>query len=61
MEQASVGPDESLMVCDSLMHDVLGARRLGMRAVLLSRGGVPPECPPDVPVIASLTDLPALI
>jgi HAD superfamily hydrolase (TIGR01662 family) len=57
MQQAGVGPDESLMVGDSLMHDVLGARRLGMRAVLLSRGGIPPGCPSDVPVIATLTDL----
>jgi HAD superfamily hydrolase (TIGR01662 family) len=61
MQQARVAPEESLMVGDSLMHDVLGARRLGMRAVLLSRGGVPPGCPQDVPVIATLRELLALI
>ena len=61
LTQAGVIAEESLMVGDSLMHDVLGARRLGMRAVLLSRGGVPPGCPDDVPVITTLTGLLALI
>ena len=61
LTQAGVTAEESLMVGDSLMHDVLGARRLGMRAVLLSRGGVPPGCPDDVPVITTLKELLALI
>jgi FMN phosphatase YigB (HAD superfamily) len=49
------------MVGDSIAHDVEGARRLGMRAVLLSRGGVASQCPPGVPVIRSLRELPALL
>jgi len=61
LEQAGVSAGESMMVGDSLAHDVLGARRLGMRAVLLSRAGVPAGCPADVPVISTLTDLPPLI
>lgn len=52
---------ESVMVGDSLLHDVEGARRLGMRAVLVSRAGTRPECPPDVPVISTLRDLPPLL
>jgi len=61
LEQAGVSAGESMMVGDSLAHDVLGARRLGMRAVLLSRGGIPAGCPADVPVISTLRDLPPLI
>ena len=51
----------SVMVGDSLAHDIEGARQLGMRAVLVSRGAVPAACPPDVPVIRSLRDLPGLL
>jgi HAD superfamily hydrolase (TIGR01662 family) len=61
LQEAGVAAEESVMVGDSLMHDVLGARRLGMRAVLLSRTGVPAGCPADVPVISTLTDLLPLI
>ncbi len=57
---AAVAPSESVMVGDSLTHDVDGARRLGMRGVLLSRTG-PVAAPPDVPVIQSLRELPALL
>jgi FMN phosphatase YigB (HAD superfamily) len=49
------------MVGDSLAHDIEGARRLGMRAVLLSRAGDPGVCPEDVPVISSLRQLPSLL
>ena len=45
---------------DSLTHDVDGARRLGMRGVLVARSG-PVPAPPDVPVIQSLRELPALL
>jgi HAD superfamily hydrolase (TIGR01662 family) len=61
LQQAGVAVDESVMVGDSLDHDIAGARRLGMRAVLVARSGPPSECPPDVPVIATLRDLPALL
>jgi putative hydrolase of the HAD superfamily len=52
-------PVDAVMVGDSLLHDIEGARRVGMRAVLVSRSG--PVDPPaaDVPVVTTLTDLPA--
>lgn len=57
-------PDESVMVGDSLMHDIEGARRVGMRGVLVRRaepGADEREDPPDVPVIRNLRELPALL
>ena len=57
---ADVSASESIMVGDSLTHDVDGARRLGMRGVLVARSG-PTAAPPDVPVIQSLRELPALL
>ena len=55
-------PAEAVMVGDSLVHDVEGARRLGMRGILVARGGGPiAGCPADVPVIRSLHELPALL
>ena len=60
LSQAGVAARASLMVGDSLAHDVEGARAVGMRGVLLHRGeGPPPDV--DVPVIRNLTDLPALL
>jgi putative hydrolase of the HAD superfamily len=62
-----VSPEQSLMVGDSLGHDIEGARRVGMRGVLVRRAGAnghpdcPAELPPDVPVIRSLAELPALL
>ena len=61
LRQAEAEPAESVMVGDSVAHDVEGARRLGMRAVLLTRGSSTEECPPDVPVIHSLRELPPLL
>jgi putative hydrolase of the HAD superfamily len=61
LRQASVAPQEAVMVGDSLAADVEGARRLGMRAVLVLRSGDVNGCPPDVPVIRSLRELPALL
>jgi FMN phosphatase YigB (HAD superfamily) len=49
------------MVGDSLPADIEGARRLGMRAVLVARSGAAPGCPADVPVIQSLRELPPLV
>jgi putative hydrolase of the HAD superfamily len=57
---AGVEASEAVMVGDSLTHDVDGARRLGMRGVLVARSG-PVQAPPDVPVIQSLRELPALL
>jgi HAD superfamily hydrolase (TIGR01662 family) len=61
LRQAAAEPSESVMVGDSVAHDVEGARRLGMRAVLLTRGQSAEVCPPDVPVIHSLRELPPLL
>ena len=60
LRAAGVHAPEAMMVGDSLSHDVEGARRLGMRGVLVARSG-PVAAPPDVPVIQSLRDLPALL
>ena len=60
LRQAAAEPSESVMVGDSVAHDVEGARRLGMRAVLVARAGLV-ESPPGVPVIRSLRELPALL
>jgi putative hydrolase of the HAD superfamily len=57
LRQAAAEPAESVMVGDSLAHDVEGARQLGMRAVLVSRGTPVECCPPDVPVIRNLREL----
>jgi putative hydrolase of the HAD superfamily len=61
LRQASADPAASVMVGDSVAHDVEGARRLGMRAVLVSRGTAVESCPPDVPVIRTLRELPPLL
>ena len=53
--------DEALMVGDSMKHDVLGARQVGMGAVLLARSGLVGDLPQEIPVISSLLELPALL
>jgi HAD superfamily hydrolase (TIGR01662 family) len=58
--QAGVDARDALMVGDSLAHDVEGARRVGMRGVLLHRADEPPP-ELDVPVIRNLLELPALL
>jgi putative hydrolase of the HAD superfamily len=53
---AGVTAAESVMVGDSLLHDIDGARRVGMRGVLVHRSEQsPPET--DVPVIRTMTEL----
>lgn len=61
LRAAAVEPGQAVMVGDSFSHDVEGARRLGMHGVLVARSGMPPACPPDVAVIQSLRQLPALL
>jgi HAD superfamily hydrolase (TIGR01549 family) len=64
LQLVAVQPSDAMMVGDSLRQDVEGALRVGMRAVLLHRGGAPaPDAvgPLGVPVIRSLADLPALL
>jgi putative hydrolase of the HAD superfamily len=60
LRSAGVEAFESVMVGDSLMHDVDGARRLGMGGVLVARSGAV-KSPPGVPVITSLRELPPLL
>lgn len=61
LRQVSAQPGEAVMVGDSLPADIEGARRLGMRAVLVCRASHSPSCPDNVPVIRSLRELPALL
>ena len=57
---AGAEPSESLMVGDSLSHDIDGARGVGMRGVLMHRSNDPaPQT--DVPVIRSMRELPGLL
>ena len=62
--------DAAVMVGDSVKADIEGARQIGMRAVLVRRTGAGLSSPlqhtlgpgyEDVPVIASLSELPALL
>ena len=55
-----VPAEEAAMVGDSLSHDILGARQVGMRPILLARGQVP-AIEDDVSVIRSLVELPDLL
>lgn len=57
-----VAAAESVMVGDSLPNDIEGARRVGMRGILVQRS---PDAAlsrvPGVPVIHDLSELPALL
>jgi putative hydrolase of the HAD superfamily len=61
LRRAAVSPEESVMVGDSFRHDIEGARRLGMRGVLVARSKLSVGCPPEVPVIHTLRELRALL
>jgi putative hydrolase of the HAD superfamily len=66
LEQLGVAAPDAVMVGDSVPHDVEGALRAGMRAVLLHRAATPSEAAGalrarGVPVISSLTELPPLL
>ena len=53
-----VAAEESVMVGDSLAHDIEGARRVGMRGILVQRSpGATAATPADVPVIRDLSEL----
>jgi len=53
---------ESVMVGDSIGHDIAGAHQVGMCGVLISRSGPPAEdVPPEVPVVRTLAELPELL
>ena len=62
LAKAGVAAAESLMVGDSIKHDIEGALAAGMRAVLLRRSGeLPADLPAGLPVITTLADLPPLL
>lgn len=57
-----VTASQSVMVGDSLAHDIEGARRVGMRGILVQRSsGDRAATPADVAVIRDLSELPALL
>jgi len=60
MTLAGVTAAESMMVGDSLSHDIDGARRVGMRGILVHRSDDPPPVT-DVPVIRSMQELLTLL
>jgi len=62
LDQMQVSAAHAVMVGDSLPHDVLGARQLGMRGVWLDRDGRRGQATnldATIPVIGSLQELPA--
>ncbi len=61
LERMGVVASDAVMVGDSLMHDVQGALDVGMRGVLLARGGMPAPAAAGVPVIRSLDELLGLL
>ena len=61
LRSVGIGPRDGLMVGDSMAHDVVGARRVGMHAVLLVRSGSYTAPVDNVPIIRTLTELPSLI
>jgi HAD superfamily hydrolase (TIGR01662 family) len=64
LDQMQVRAADAVMVGDSLPHDVLGARQLGMQGVWLDRDGRRGQATnldADIPVITSLIELPDLI
>jgi HAD superfamily hydrolase (TIGR01662 family) len=62
LKLAGVAASDAVMVGDSLMQDIEGARRVGMRGVLVRRAGAASETAVgDVPVISSLAELPGKI
>ena len=64
LKLAGVAPSESVMVGDSLSQDIEGARRVGMRGVLVRRSASLSDhesAIDGVPVIRSLRELPGLL
>ena len=64
LKLVGVEAGESVMVGDSLKHDIEGARRVGMHGVLVRRAGFVSGHSgdvPGVPVVATLAELPDLL
>lgn len=60
-EATGCGPQGVVFVGDTVDKDVLGPRRCGMRPVLINSGSPPAGLSADVPVLAHLAELPALL
>jgi putative hydrolase of the HAD superfamily len=61
LEKLNVGPEEAIHVGDSLLYDVLGAKRAGMKTVWLKKeGGEDASVEPDL-TIGSISELPEVI
>jgi putative hydrolase of the HAD superfamily len=60
LKLTGVEPGEAVMVGDSVPHDIEGARRVGMRGILVHRADAP-ALEVDVPVIRDLSELPPLL
>ena len=56
LRQAGVQPSEAIYVGDQYQVDVIGANRVGMKGVLLDRGGYAEDIT-DCPRVRSLTEL----
>ncbi len=61
LKLVGVTAEESVMVGDSLPHDIEGARRVGMQGVLVHRDGEPGDTTPGVAVIRDLSELPRVL
>lgn len=62
LQLVGAAASESVMVGDSVAHDIEGARRAGMRGVLIARSAPSDADAPDgVPVIRTLAELPRLL
>ncbi|HYN08402.1 MAG TPA: HAD family hydrolase [Vicinamibacterales bacterium] len=61
LELMGVAPAEAVMVGDSLPHDVRGARQAGMHGILIARGDRRVDAGAGVPVIRTLSELPAIV
>ena len=62
LKLAGVSATDAVMVGDSLTHDIEGARRVGMRGILVQRSpAVQAHGTSEVPVIRDLSELPALL
>lgn len=61
LRAVGVAASDALHVGDTVVDDVEGARAAGLGAVLVDRARRRPALPPDVAVVARLTDVPALL
>ena len=61
LDRIGTSAADGVMVGDSMTHDIAGARRAGMAAVLLVRSGQAPENVDGVAVIRTLAELPGLL